>query len=102
MNAITINNALIDFPKLIENTVNNFEKTVIVSDTGAVVLIAQSEWNNIMETIKLLQDKQSLKALIEGHNMRIKGKNSDSKTIQQSFYDKEKEIDVSSFKGHYD
>jgi len=87
MNAITINNALIDFPKLIENTVNNFEKTVIVSDTGAVVLIAQSEWNKIMETIKLLQDKQSLKALIEGQNKRRKGEKPESKTIQQSFYD---------------
>ena len=87
MTSITINNALTDFPKLIENTVDNFEQTVIVSDFGAVVLIAQNEWNNIMETLKLLKDKQSLKALIEGQNTRREGKKTESKTIQQAFYD---------------
>ncbi|MCD4794152.1 MAG: type II toxin-antitoxin system Phd/YefM family antitoxin [Bacteroidales bacterium] len=87
MNTITIKKAITDFPKIIENTVNNFEETVIVSEKGAVVLIAQSEWNNIMETIKLLKDKQSLKALIEGHNIRNSSNKTEGKTIQQAFYD---------------
>lgn len=87
MNTITLNKALSDFPKLIETTLNNFEETVIVGDMGAVVLVAQSEWESIMETIHLLMDRESLKALIEGHNNRKKGEFSENKSIQQAFYD---------------
>lgn len=87
MNTLTVNKALTNFPKLIENTINNFEETIIVSDSGSVVMISQSEWNSIMETIKLLTDKQSLKALIEGQKNREEGKKSESKTIQEAFYD---------------
>ena len=42
MNSITINRAIADFPNIIKNAINNFEETVIVSETGSVVLIAQS------------------------------------------------------------
>ena len=87
MNSITINRAIADFPNIIKNAINNFEETVIVSETGSVVLIAQSEWNNIMETMRLLKDKQSLKALIEGHNTRNNSDETKGKTIQQAFYD---------------
>jgi len=87
MNAITINNALIDFQNIVENTVNNFEKTVIVSDVGSVVLISQNEWNSIVETTKLLKDKKSLKALIDGHSERQNNDKSYGKTIQEAFYD---------------
>ena len=87
MNTITINNAISNFPQLITNTIRNFEETVIVGEQGSVVLISQQEWNSIMETIRLFRDKKSLKALIEGHNARKKGKKSKSKTINQAFYD---------------
>ena len=87
MNTITIKKAISDFPKIVENTISNFEKTVIVVENGAVVLISQSEWNIIQETIDLLKDKQSLKALFEGHNNRKEGKKSESKTIEEAFYD---------------
>ena len=87
MNAITLNKALNNFPLLINNAVSNFEETVIVSEKGSVVVVAQSEWNSIMETIKLLKDKQSLKSLLEGHNLRRKSVKSETKTIEEAFYD---------------
>ena len=40
-----------------------------------------------METMRLLKDKQSLKALIEGHNTRNNSDETKGKTIQQAFYD---------------
>ena len=87
MNAITIDKALSDFPGLIENVVTEHEETFIVSDYGTVVMIGQNEWNSILETIKLLRDKESLKSLLEGHSIRRKGKQSVSKTVEQAFYD---------------
>ena len=86
MNAIILNKALNNFPLLINNAVSNFEETVIVNEKGSVVVVAQSEWNSIMETIKILKDKQSLKALIEGHNLRKRGAKQESKTIEEAFY----------------
>ena len=86
MNTITINKAVSNFPKLFQDTIDNFEETVIVGDTEAVVLVAQSQWNSIMETIKLLKDKQSLTALIEGQNTR-QNKKSEGKSINEAFYD---------------
>ncbi len=87
MNAITINNAISNFPQIVTNTIRNFEETLIVGEQGAVVLVSQLEWNSIMETIRLFRDKKSLKALIEGHNARRKGQKSKSKTVNQVFYD---------------
>ena len=87
MNAITINKALNNLPLLINNTVNNFEETIIIGEQGNVVLVAQREWDSLMETVKLLKDKQSLRALIESHNNRKKGEVSEGKSIKQAFYD---------------
>jgi len=87
MNTITINNAISNFPQIVNNTIKNFEETLIVGDQGAVVLISQQEWDSMMETIRLLRDKKSLKSLIEGQNIRKKGLKSKGKTITQAFYD---------------
>ena len=87
MNAITINNAITNFPQIVSNTIKNFEETLIVGEQGAVVLISQQEWDSIMETIRLFRDKKSLKSLIEGHNIRKKGQKPKGKTINQAFHD---------------
>jgi len=87
MNTITINNAISNFPQIVNNTIKNFEETLIVGDQGAVVLISQQEWDSMMETIRLLRDKKSLKSLLNGHNNRKKGLKSKSKSIDQVFND---------------
>jgi|JFJP01.1.fsa_nt_gi PHD/YefM family antitoxin component YafN of YafNO toxin-antitoxin module len=87
MNAITINNAISNFSQIVTDTVRNFEETLIVGEQGSVVLISQQEWNSIIETIRLFRDKRSLKALLDGHDMRKKGQKSKSKTINEAFYD---------------
>jgi len=87
MNALTLNNAISNFPQLVSNTIRNFEETMIVSEQGTVVLISQQEWNGITETLKLLRDKKSLKSLLEGHNLRKKSQKPKGKSISQAFYD---------------
>ncbi|MBC8182111.1 hypothetical protein H8E88_13430 [candidate division KSB1 bacterium] len=87
MNAIGVQKAITMFPELIQNTIENCEETVIVSDNGAVVLIDQREWESMMETVRLFQDKTSLKALLDGHETRKKGVSPDHVNIKEAFYD---------------
>lgn len=87
MNAIGVQKAVTMFPELIQNTIENCEETVIVSDNGAVVLIDQREWESMMEMVRLFQDKTSLKALLDGHETRKKGVPPNHVNIKEAFYD---------------
>ncbi|MCP4104167.1 MAG: hypothetical protein GY749_01295 [Desulfobacteraceae bacterium] len=78
MISITVQKAAQTLPKLVQDTLKNCEETLIVSDTGSVVLIDQTEWDNMQETLNLLRDKKSLKALTEGHKIRGHGLKPDS------------------------
>jgi hypothetical protein len=64
MNAIGLQQATQTLPQLIQQTLNNCEETIIVSDAGAVVMSDLREWENMQETLRLLHDKISLKALL--------------------------------------
>ncbi len=83
MISITVQKAAQILPKLVQDTLRNCEETLIVSDTGSVVLIDQTEWDNMQETLNLLRDKKSLKALTEGHKTREHGLKPDSVTAVQ-------------------
>ena len=58
MNTITVREASINLPGVIEQTINNYDETVIVSDTGTVVMVAESSWESMQETLRILQDKR--------------------------------------------
>jgi PHD/YefM family antitoxin component YafN of YafNO toxin-antitoxin module len=87
MNAIGIQQAMQSLPQLINMTVKNREEVFIVSDTGTVVMLEQHEWDHIQETLRLLQDKTSLKALLEGHKARDRGDVPDAVSVEDAFYD---------------
>jgi len=87
MNEISLSDAISNFPLLVSNTIKNEEETVIVADQGSVVLVSQNEWNEIMETLRLLQDKKSLKALLEGHQKRKAGIKPEGLTLTEAFDD---------------
>lgn len=87
MNVMTVQQASQNFPDVIANTINNVDETIIVSDQGAVVMVAESYWESIQETLRLLQDKHSLKALLEGHRLRAAGRSVAAKTIDEAFSD---------------
>ena len=91
MNAIGLQQAIQTLPQLIQHTLKNAEETLIVSDMGAVVLIDHHEWEHLLETLRLLQDKTSLNALLEGHKARDEGQTPDAVTVAEAFYDVEAE-----------
>ncbi len=57
MITVTLNTATKDLPKLIKQTIENSEETVIATDEGAVVMIDEYEWNKMMEEIRTLKEK---------------------------------------------
>ena len=74
MKTITLNNALLDLPNIISSVIRNNEETVIATDDGAVIMVDQGNWNSIIETLRLLKDEKSLKALLQGHKDRYENK----------------------------
>ena len=87
MNTLSLRQATANFPNLIENTIKNCDETLIVTDYGAVMMIDKEYWEEIQETLALLRDKQSLAALLEGHQLRDKGITPQGKTINEVFND---------------
>ncbi len=84
---VNVEKAALILPGLIHNTLMNCEETVIVTENGAVVMIDLAEWENMKETLNLLRDKKSLKALLDGHRERDRGKTPDSISAEEAFYD---------------
>ena len=87
MNALSLREASSNLPNLVENTIKNCEETLIVTDYGAVMMIDKEYWEEIQEILALLRDKQSLAALLEGHQLREKGIKLSGKTINEVFND---------------
>lgn len=85
MNTITVLEASSNLSSVIEKTINDYDETVIVSDNGAVVMVAESYWESMQETLRLLQDKRSLQALLEGHRLRDVGQPIHAKTMSEVF-----------------
>ena len=61
MNTVTMREASHNLPKVIEDTIKNYDETIIVSDTGAVVMVAQDGEVLLNEAplLLLLQPPQS-------------------------------------------
>jgi PHD/YefM family antitoxin component YafN of YafNO toxin-antitoxin module len=87
MNTLSLREATFNLPNLIENTIKNCDETLIVTDSGAVMMIDKEYWEEIQETLALLRDKKSLAALLEGHQLRDKGITPPGKTIDEVFND---------------
>ncbi|MEZ4859666.1 MAG: type II toxin-antitoxin system Phd/YefM family antitoxin [Caldilineaceae bacterium] len=87
MNTMTVHEASTNLPDVIKQTINNYDETIIVSESGAVVMVAEGYWESMQETLRLLRDKRSLKALLEGHWLRDTGQPIRSKTVDEVFDD---------------
>lgn len=73
-NTISLQKASQNLSMIVNDTIENNEETAIVSDDGSVVMINQNEWENIKETLNLLNDEKALKALLDGHGDRQQNK----------------------------
>ena len=82
MQYYTLQQASADLDQVIARAVCEQEKAAIVSDNGTVFLISQEEFESMQETLRLLSDKRSLNALLEGHSRRETGQLIDSPSIE--------------------
>jgi len=87
MHTITFDVASKNLKNLILQTIKEKEETVIVTDDGSVVILDESEWSHIQETLRLLSDKESLAALIESHAVREKGMRPEGIGPEEAFKD---------------
>jgi PHD/YefM family antitoxin component YafN of YafNO toxin-antitoxin module len=87
MQTITLDTASQDLKRVIHRIIRDKEETIIATDEGAVVLLDESEWSNMKETLRLLSDKDSLAALIESHAIRDKGERPEGIGPEEAFKD---------------
>ncbi|TAE24637.1 MAG: hypothetical protein EAZ92_13165 [Candidatus Kapaibacterium sp.] len=87
MTTITVREAAQNLPTLIQSVINDFDETVIVGDAGAVVMIPQISWNEIQETLRLLNDPISLQALLDGQRERERTGQVRGKSPEEVFHD---------------
>lgn len=87
MRTITLDQATSDLKAIILKTIRDHDETVISSKEGAVVVLDESEWSNIKETLRLLSDKESLVALLESHAIRDRGEKPEGMVPEEAFKD---------------
>lgn len=63
----------INLSNMLHYTLESHEEVSISTSKGAVVMLAQDEYDSMIETLRLLSDKKSLSALLDSHNDRDKG-----------------------------
>ena len=87
MHTITFDIASQNLKSLILKTIKDKDETIIATDEGSVVILDESEWSHIKETLRLLSDKESLAALIESHTIRDKGERPEGISPEEAFKD---------------
>lgn len=87
MKTVTLDTAVTNLQHIIADTLSNQEETIIVTNNGSVVMIDKQNWESIIETLRLLKDKKSLKALLEGHKQRLKKGKPKGKSVKKVFND---------------
>lgn len=87
MNMIPVQEASQNLADIISKTIDDSDENAIVSDVGVVILVPHQHWDSIQETLRLLQDKRSLQALLEGHRVRELGQPVEAVTVNEAFGD---------------
>jgi Phd_YefM. len=87
MHTITLDMASQNLKSVIRKTIKDKDETLIVTDEGSVVILDESEWFHIKETLRLLSDKDSLAALLESHAVRDKGEKPEGISPEEAFKD---------------
>ena len=87
MRTITIEQANNDLIGHINYTLDTHDEVNIASNHGSIVMIPQIDYESMQETLRLLSDKKSLKALLDGHSARDSNHHLKSYTIEEVFGD---------------
>ena len=87
MHTITLDMASRDLKSIIMRAVKDKDETIIATNEGSVVILDESEWSHIKETLRLLSDKESLAALIGSHAIRDQGGRPEGINPEEAFRD---------------
>ena len=87
MRTITLEQASADLPNIVQRTLQEHSETVIASQKGAVIMVDETEWQNIKETLKLLNDKDAIASLLKSHSARDKREKPEGITFEEAFKD---------------
>ena len=87
MQLYTLQQASANLGHIISQAVCSHEAAGIVSDSGAVVLIPQEEFESMQEMLRLVGDQRSLSALLAGHAQRDAGRQPEVPSTEQIFHD---------------
>ncbi len=86
MEAISLSEGRKRLFELRQTVVDNQEQVILTHKQGNVVLISMDEWETFRETLRLLNDKAALKALVESFEAHDDGLTT-GKTIAEIFND---------------
>jgi len=87
MKTITLEQANRDLIGHINYSLRTHEEINIASESGAIVMIPQDDYESMKETLKIISDKKSLKALLDSHDARDKGMSPKSYSTEEVFGD---------------
>ncbi len=73
MKTVTIEQAMTDLINMIKDSLKTREEISIATNDGAVIILPQEDYESMQETLKLLMDKKSLRALLKAQNEREDG-----------------------------
>ncbi len=73
MQAMSLAQGQRQLDKLHRQVIHDFEPVILTHDEGSVVLISLDEWNGWRETMRLLQDKKAMRALLESFDEHDNG-----------------------------
>ncbi len=87
MKTITLAQANQDLLKHINYSLKTHDEVNIASENGSIVMLPQEDYEAIMETMRLLSDKKSLKALLDAHIKRDQKEEIVSYRVEEVFSD---------------
>jgi len=86
MEVMSISKARSRLSELHRQIVCNHEQVILTHKSGNTVLISMDEWESYRETLRLLNDKKTLKALVQSFEDHDAGK-SVGKSAEEVFSD---------------
>ena len=73
--------------KYFSNVLKNNEELIVRTDSGNIVILPESYWNQMNETLKLILDKKSLQSLLEGHLSKDNNTEIKKFSVEEVFHD---------------
>ncbi len=87
MQALSISEGRKRLLELHEKVVADHDQVILTHKTGNLVLISMGEWESYQETHRLLQDKETLRALLQSFEDHDAKKPARGKSVDEVFSD---------------